>query len=108
MDTPNKVIVTITPAGYCTEVFAGEKCISKRESKMISAGEARATDKGDFYDDLPEFEDLAEAMEDGLSFGPFGIASELLNIHEADEEQDAPLCGCTKAPGCSECFEVWE
>ena len=29
------------------------------------------------------------------------------NANAADAEP-LPLCGCVKAPGCSQCFEMWE
>ncbi|WP_169701530.1 hypothetical protein [Desulfobulbus propionicus] len=79
---PDKVVITITADGETVEIFQGGKVVSSRSTEMISAGEARAKQKGDIYDDLPEdFDDLAEEIE-GVSLGTFGIASQLYLIKE--------------------------
>lgn len=81
---PDKVVITITRDGEKTEVFSGDKVLSSRGSKMISAGEAKGTEPGNVLDDLDEdYEDLAEAI-DSTAFSVFDIASELYLIFDED------------------------
>lgn len=75
--TPTKVIIEITARGDKTSIYSGSTLLCERENVMVSAGESRSCQKGDFYDDLPDHDDLAEALEDGLCFGVFSIAQAL-------------------------------
>ncbi|MDG4475413.1 hypothetical protein [Thiovibrio frasassiensis] len=79
---PDKVVITITAEGISTVVFAGDQELSNRSEIMESAGCAKATKKGDIFDDLEEeFLDLAGEIDD-LNFGPFGVAGALYTIRE--------------------------
>jgi len=81
---PDKVIITITAEGTNITVFSGEKELSNRSSVMISAGESKAAQKGDIYDDIDEdYADLSEAI-DGIEIRIFDIAGALFNIHEIE------------------------
>jgi hypothetical protein len=81
MNQPTKVTMECTADGYAVSVFAGDRCIAKRSSTMKSVGEAQDDQKADWYETLPEFEELAEEL-DGLTFGPFGISCELRKLRE--------------------------
>jgi hypothetical protein len=81
--TPDKVIITITAEGMNVSVFSGEKELSNRSSVMLSAGESQSKEKGDFYDDLPDHDDLAEAL-DSAGMGIFDISCALYEIHERE------------------------
>ena len=78
--TPDKVVITITAGGSNVSVFSGKKELSNRSSVMLSAGESQAKEKGDFYDDLPDHDDLAEAL-DGAGMGIFDISCALYVLH---------------------------
>jgi len=80
--TPDKVIITITAEGTNVSVFSGDKELSNRSSVMVSAGESRAKQSGDIYDDLDEdFAELSEAI-DNIGLEIFDIACALFVIKE--------------------------
>lgn len=63
MKAPTKVTLEITSKEYTWRVFAGDEIISARTMYARSYG-ASATEPGDVCDDLPEYIDLAEAIQD--------------------------------------------
>ena len=81
MDIPSRVVITISGDGYRTQVFDGDKEMSNRLMLMVSPNEAKGTDKGDVFDDLNGFEELAEEI-DSVDLGIFGVASELAVLKE--------------------------
>ena len=80
MEYPTKVTVEITANGWVERVFSGEEMLSERIHTMTSRGSSSAEQKGDVIDDIPDYPELAEEMEDGLGFGPFNIAGVLMDI----------------------------
>lgn len=89
MEHPTKVTIEITANGWAERVFSGEKMLSERIHIMTSRGSSRAEQKGDVIDDIPDYPELAEEMEDGLGFGPFSIAAVLTDIEtEANWETE--------------------
>jgi hypothetical protein len=79
---PSKVTIEITADRYTTTVFSGDEVLSKRSMVMENRARARGTDAGDIYEDLPDFEELAEAIDDE---SPFGIAGALIDIRDEYE-----------------------
>jgi hypothetical protein len=80
--TPDRVTIEITPKGYKTTVFAGNVVCSEREMvRDRPGGGSRATQLGRVQDDLPDFDNLAEAIDD---HDPFRIMIELDNINPVD------------------------
>lgn len=60
---PSKVTIEITPKLYTMTVLTeGGEVLSKRSMIKKSWG-SKADKPGEFADDLPKFEELAEAME---------------------------------------------
>ncbi|MDD2462455.1 MAG: hypothetical protein PHI97_00495 [Desulfobulbus sp.] len=87
MNRPDKVVITITPDGECLEVFDSEgNILSSRSTTTLSISESRANQKGDIFDDIPEFEQVATAIED-ISLDTFEISTALLSARE-DEDCD--------------------
>jgi len=79
---PTKVIIEITAQGWSERVYAGDQVIAEQRHTMISRGESEGDgERGDWYDMLPDDPQLAESLDD-LSFGPFGVAGALYDIHE--------------------------
>lgn len=87
MNRPDKVVITITPDGERLEVFDSEgNILSSRSTTTLSISESRANQKGDIFDDIPEFEQVATAIED-ISLDTFEISTALLSARE-DEDCD--------------------
>jgi hypothetical protein len=85
MNRPNKVVITVTPDGEEYLVFdENGKEMSRRSSTTVSVGEGRANQKGDIYDDIPGFDEVAEAIEE-LALGTFDISTALLRVREEFE-----------------------
>jgi hypothetical protein len=85
---PDKVTIELTPKDYTVIVWRGTEVLSKRKDVMVSRGESRAEAKGDVYDDLPHFQELAEQV-DGLSLDLFAVSSELYDLAHGDSP-DSP------------------
>lgn len=78
--TPDRVTIEITAKGYKTTVLAGNCICSEREMvRDRPGGGAHATKPGQVHDDLPDFKDLAEAVDDS---DPFNIMIELDNLSD--------------------------
>jgi hypothetical protein len=87
MNRPDKVVITITPDGERLEVLDSEgNILSSRSTTTLSISESRANQKGDIFDDIPEFEQVATAIED-ISLDTFEISTALLSARE-DEDCD--------------------
>lgn len=67
---PTKVTLTVTCRTYTVTVFAGKKVLSKRKMVRERPGFYRATEAGDIFDDLADWEKLAEAIDVELPGGP--------------------------------------
>ena len=83
---PIKVVIEITAEGESKTVYCGERVIARKTSTMVSSGESRSNEKGDWYEALCQGDegqllDLAESLED-IELGTFGVASAL---HEFEE-----------------------
>ena len=82
MKIPDKVTIEITAKGFTTKVFAEDTVLAQRSSVMEERGYSKATEPGDFYDDLPEeFEPLAKALE-YFGFPMFETADVLMEFSE--------------------------
>lgn len=87
MNRPDKVVITITPDGERLEVLDSEgNILSSRSTTTLSISESRANQKGDIFDDIPEFEQVVTAIED-ISLDTFEISTALLSARE-DEDCD--------------------
>ena len=87
MNRPDKVVITITPDGERLEVLDSEgNILSSWSTTTLSISESRANQKGDIFDDIPEFEQVATAIED-ISLDTFEISTALLSARE-DEDCD--------------------
>lgn len=78
-DIPTRVTVEITGECYCTRVYAGDVLLVERSIRMVSKGEGRWEQPGDFYTDLPDFDELADELMD---LDPFGTAQQLRELSE--------------------------
>ena len=82
MNRPDKVVITITPDGEKLEVFDIDgNTLSSRSMTTISIGESEANQQGDIFDDIPEFERVADAI-DSISLDTFEISTALLETRE--------------------------
>ena len=79
---PTKVTVECTADGWTTTAYAGDEVIASRTMTMASLGSAKATKKGDFFDDFDcELEWFADVMAD-IQDDAFGVTISLARIRE--------------------------